>query len=151
MKRLLLICLLLMTPLSFVQASEQEVLMVRSNLTFPDAMSVLQNAIIDHHYTLSRVQRIDVGLEKAGYTTDRYRIVFYGKHDQIKEMSDKYPELAAYLPLKIALFSEENNTLMVALNPLMFSEVVADPALRPVFRQWLKDVKSIMSVVASEE
>lgn len=151
MKRVLLVCLILIISASSVQASEQDVIMLRSSLTFPDAMSVLQNAIIDHKYTLSRVQRIDVGLEKAGYTTDRYRIVFFGKHEQIRQLTDKYPEMAAYLPLKVALFSEENNTLLVAMNPLMFSEVVSDPELKPMFEQWLKDVKSIMRVVATEE
>lgn len=151
MKRLLLVWLIAITPVSYLQASEQDVIMMRSSLAFPEAMSALQNAIIDHRYTLSRVQRIDVGLEKAGYKTDRYRIVFYGKHDQIRKITDKYPEMAAYLPLKIALFSEENNTLLVAMNPLMFSDVVSDTALRPVFEQWLKDMKSIMDVVTKEE
>jgi len=137
--------LVLVMPIS--HASEQNVLMIRSSQPFPEAMTTLQNAIIDRKYTLSRVQRIDVGLEKAGYETDRYRIVFFGKLDEIKPITDKYPEMAAFLPLKMVLFSEEEDTMLVALNPVHLSQVVSDESLKPLFARWLHDVKAIMNDV----
>lgn len=146
MKRLLLIIYMCLSLASFsaVHASEQDVLMVRSTLPFPEAMSVLQNTIIEHNYTLSRVQRIDVGLEKAGYKTDRYRIVFYGKHDEINAIVEKHPEMAAYLPLKFALFSEDNDTLLATLNPIIYSDFVEDKQLKSLFERWSVDAKLIM-------
>jgi len=150
MRSLVMLCVLVLT-LSVSHASEQNVLMVRSSLPFPEAMSALQNAIIDHKYTLSRVQRVDVGLEKAGYKTDRYRIVFFGRHDEIKAITDKHPEMAAFLPLKIVLFSEEDDTMLVALNPVHFAQVVADESLQPLFNRWLVDVKTILNDVKTDE
>jgi uncharacterized protein (DUF302 family) len=141
--------LVFVMPVSY--ASEQDVLMIRSSLTYPEAMTVLQNAIIDHKYTLSRVQRIDVGLEKAGYKTDRYRIVFFGKQDEIKSITDKYPEMAAFLPLKFVLFAEENDTMLVALNPLHFNQVVTDGSLKSLFKSWAVDIKAIMNEVMVAE
>ena len=153
MKHLYLILLMCLSfgSLSSVQASEQDVLMVRSTLPFPEAMSVLQNTIIDNHYTLSRVQRIDVGLEKAGYKTDRYRIVFYGKHEEIKAIVEKHPEMAAYLPLKFALFSEDDDTLLVALNPVIYSNFVEDKSLKTMFDRWAADAKLIMEQFSKAE
>jgi len=127
-----------------VCAKAQDIMIARSTLSFPEAMSSLQNSIIDHKYTLSRVQRIDVGLTKAGYKTDLYRVVFFGKHDELKWMSDNYPELAAYLPLKIAIFAEKDETVIVALNPEHYIDVEADKSLKLIYSRWVKDMKSIL-------
>ena len=153
MKRIFLIITMCLSFVSFqtAYASEQDVLMVRSSLPFPEAMSVLQNTIIEHNYTLSRVQRIDVGLEKAGYKTDRYRIVFYGRHDEIKAIVEKHPEMAAYLPLKFALFSEGSDTLLVTLNPFIYSGIVEDESLNPMFARWSADAKLIMDEFTKAE
>ena len=42
-------------------------------------MAVLQHAIGTQGYTLSRVQRVDIGLTESGFKTDKYRVVFFGK------------------------------------------------------------------------
>jgi hypothetical protein len=60
-------------------AIAEEIVMTRSVLAFPEAMLALQESIRAHGYTVSRVQRIDIGLTGMGYKTDKYRIVFAGK------------------------------------------------------------------------
>ena len=62
-------------------------MMVRSSEAFPEAMSVLQANIIKQGFTISRVQRVDVGLSAKGYKTDKYRVVFFGKGDEIQTLS----------------------------------------------------------------
>ena len=144
MKSVLSLLLLLIQASQWVSASD-DLLMVRSNMDFPEAMSVLQNSIIEHQYTLSRVQRVDIGLEKAGYQTDRYRIVFFGKQGELKPMTDKYPELAAYLPLKMVIFAERDDTLLIAYNPMHLQQIVDVPEYNLIYSRWLSDIKSIMS------
>ena len=56
-----------------------DLLMVRTQQTFPEAMLTLQTSVKDHGYEVTRVQRIDIGLTGMGYKTDKYRIVFVGK------------------------------------------------------------------------
>ncbi len=56
--------------------SASDLLMVRSQQGFPEAMLTLQTSIREHGYAISRVQRIDIGLTGMGYKTDKYRIVF---------------------------------------------------------------------------
>jgi hypothetical protein len=45
-----------------VAVNAQDLYMVRSQLAFPEAMAVLQETIREHGLTVSRVQRVDIGL-----------------------------------------------------------------------------------------
>jgi len=52
-------------------ANAEDIVMARSTLAFPEAMLALQESIREHGYTLSRVQRVDIGLTGMGYKTDK--------------------------------------------------------------------------------
>ena len=69
-----------------------EMIMVRSSEAFPETMATLQAAIRSKGYTLSRIQRVDVGLNAKGYKTDKYRVVFFGKGEQIQQLASQYPQ-----------------------------------------------------------
>ena len=99
----------------------ENLIMARTNQTFPEAMLKLQETISEVGYTVSRVQRIDIGLTSSGFATDKYRIVFFSTEKEIDEISKNYPHLIPYMPWKIAIFAEEQNTLLVTANPMSFS------------------------------
>ena len=124
-----------------------ELIMIRSTHSFPETMATLQIAIADQGYKVSRVQRVDVGLTARGYKTDKYRIVFFGKPDEIDRLSQTHPELIPYLPLKIAIFAENNETIVVSSNPMVFADLYQDDRLKPIFSRWEKDVIKIMKHV----
>ncbi|MBT9613802.1 MAG: DUF302 domain-containing protein, partial [Burkholderiales bacterium] len=65
MKRIYAIALIV--ALWFNSASADELLMIRSSQNFEDAMTTLQGAIAERGYKVTRVQRVDVGLEAKGY------------------------------------------------------------------------------------
>lgn len=132
-------------------ARAQDLLMVRSAQAFPEAMITLQNSIGDHGYTLSRVQRVDVGLTKMGFKTDKYRVVFFGKKDEIDRLTEAHPEMIPYLPLQFAIFAEEQQTLVVATNPVRFTEIFPDSDLKVVFQRWASDMESILDDVRQAE
>lgn len=124
-------------------AVAEDMIMTRSVLAFPEAMLALQESITDHGYTVSRVQRIDVGLTGMGYKTDKYRIVFAGKIDEIRELTSKAPQLTPYLPPKISIFAEGNQTILVTINPKEYAAIAGD-AVDPVFfDRWESDLRSI--------
>lgn len=148
MKRLLLLLSLLVGLLP-VQA--EELLMVRSKQNFPEAMLTLQGAIEAAGYTLSRVQRVDIGLTASGFATDLYRVVFLGRIDEVRELTARHPELTPYLPLKIAVFAEGGDTLLVSYNPVEFGRMYPDPALQPYFMRWARDLQNILEVVRETE
>jgi uncharacterized protein (DUF302 family) len=125
----------------------EDMLMVRSRAQFEESMLVLQQAIGDQGYTLSRVQRVDIGLTEFGYKTDMYRIVFFGRPEEIRDLSARYPELIPYLPLQIAIFAEGDETLLAAASPLDLSAAYAKPELDKVFARWERDIRAIMEQV----
>jgi uncharacterized protein (DUF302 family) len=134
---------LLLTLSLPLQASHDQLLMMRSPHSFPEAMLELQKAISEYGYTVSRVQRVDIGLTSSGFATDKYRIVFFGKPEEVRHLSAKYPQLIPYLPLKITLFAEEDETLLTTFDPTLLTELVADDAFRHQAMRWHNDIIAI--------
>jgi len=130
-------------------ATAEDLLMARAPMTFPEAMLKLQNTLKKYHHTLSRVQRVDIGLTSKGYKTDKYRIVFYGQADEIHQLADQYPQLIPYLPHKIAIFAEEEDTMLVAVNPEMLIET-DDPQLQAILKKWHTDLQLIFKDMREE-
>lgn len=124
-------------------------MMVRTTQTFPEAMAELQNLIRKQGYTVSRVQRVDIGLTKSGYKTDKYRVVFYGKPEQIRELSRRYPDLVAYLPLKISIFAEDRDTILVSANPQHLKRA-GDAKLSKIIDVWEQDLAAIFRTLGEQ-
>jgi uncharacterized protein (DUF302 family) len=139
--RLLCLTLLLLTAPT---AGADEMLMVRVEKPFPEAMNALQQAIREHGYQVARVQRVDIGLTSSGYKTAEYRVVFFGKRDELLRLPDKHPELLAYLPLKFTIFAEGEHTLVATNSPALFGVFFRDAGLARTFQHWEKDVRSIL-------
>lgn len=121
-----------------------ELIMLRSDKPFPDALQVLQDAIKQQGYTVSRVHQVDTGLTSSGYKTDNYRVVFFGKPEEIKALTKAYPDLVPFLPLKISIYSEAKETLVVTSDPAVFMDMYPNPRLHEVFKQWHEDLIKIM-------
>ena len=147
MKQLVLAVLLLMSSV----ADAKDIFMIRSQQSFPEAMATLQQAIKAKGYTLTRVQRVDIGLKAAGYETDKYRLVFFGKLDEVRDLSGRYPALIPYIPLKIAIFAEDEETLLLAASFQHLKAYFADPALSAYFERWESDIENILETVRVAE
>ncbi len=130
-------------------AQAEDLLMARVPMTFPEAMLKLQDTIKKYNHTLSRVQRVDIGLTAKGYKTDKYRIVFYGQADEIRELTDKHPQLIPDLPHKIAIFAEEEETMLVAINPEALFQT-DDPKLQAIMKKWHQDLQLILKDMRQE-
>jgi len=128
-------------------ASADEMLIIRSDQGFESAMTQLQNSITEHGYKVTKVQRVDVGLEAKGYKTDRYRVVFYGKPGEIESLVAKYPKLIPYLPLSVAIFAEGGNTILTTARPTVLKQFYPEPELKAVFERWEKDLLGILDSV----
>ena len=133
--------------LGLAAARADELVMVRSLQAFPETMLTLQEAIRRHGYVISRVQRVDVGLTRMGYKTDLYRVVFYGKPEEIRRLRRDYPDLIPYLPLKLSVFAENGQTLVVGVRPLALWAFFDHPELFDMFARWDRDLQSILDEV----
>ena len=128
-------------------ALADEMAMMRSERDFEDTMNSLQRAISSRGYTVSRVQRVDVGLEAKGYATDKYRVVFYGKPTEVTALAERHPELIPFLPLSVAIFAEAGQTLLATNRPGTLKNFFPAPELKPTFEQWEKDLVDIFDEV----
>src|SRR5210317_476840 len=122
-KRILLFTSLFVCSIS---AAASDLIMARSSQSFPEAMLTLQTSIAEHGYKVARVQRIDIGLTGMGYKTDKYRVVFVGKAKEIQYLIDKYPVLVPYMPPKVSIFAEGEDTVIVTANPHIYADMIDD-------------------------
>lgn len=128
-------------------ASADELIMARVAQPFPEAMNSLQQTIRDHGYVVSRVQRVDVGLTASGFQTAEYRLVFFGRPEEIRELAARHPELIPYLPLEIVIFAEGDDSIIVAASPAKLAEFYPGPELARRFDRWDRDLRAIVDAV----
>ena len=131
MKRRWIVLVFLGCWSAVTQVSAGHTLMVRTAHSFETAMGILQQTLEEYGYSVAHVQRCDGGMADFGYKSDFYRVVFFGKIDEVRDLSDKYPELIPYLPLKI----------------LELAELFEPGDLRIQFKRWHSDVTSILQEV----
>ena len=135
--------LLLLLAVASTSATASDLIMARSLLKFPEAMLALQTSVREHGYSIARVQRVDIGLTGMGYKTDKYRVVFVGKIDEIRYLVNKYPVLIPYMPPKVSIFAEGDDTVLVTANPRAFAAMVDDPKDALIFYRWESDIYSV--------
>jgi len=144
MKFLIFIALFLLMASS--QASE-DILTMRSPNSFATTMVKLNELIAAKGYKITITQRCDFGLKEAGFKTDMYKVVNFGKLSEVRDLTSKHPQLAPFLPLRIAVIAEDNQTLLAILNPKLFLETVTEPELRAIIKSWQNNVSSIFKVI----
>ncbi|MBE9515894.1 MAG: DUF302 domain-containing protein [Proteobacteria bacterium] len=125
-------------------ANADPLIMRRMSATFPETMSALQAAIVEQGYTVSRVQRVDIGLTKTGHKTDRYRLVLFGKGKEIRKLINQYPQLSPVLPLQFVIYAEEDETLVLINDMNNLALMYPDKALSAYFNKWNRDIFEIL-------
>lgn len=140
--------ILMLSAVPAVTASE--LMMERVNRPFPETMNALQETIRASGYTVSRVQRVDVGLTSSGFKTAEYRIVFLGKPEEIRQLAARYPELIPYLPFQIVIFAEGEDTILLAMDPRQLGDHYRQPELAAHFERFAKDLQTIITQVVRQ-
>ncbi len=146
--RILILHIVLLSGLLF--AEYEELLIERVNAKFSYAWSALDKTIIAYHYKPSYLQRCDFALNERHYKSDKYRILFFGKYDEMKKMSKKYPEIVPFFPLRITVMEEGVHTLMITTPPITLLPLVQTNEDRMIIFRWQEDIKSILKQVKSQ-
>jgi hypothetical protein len=89
---------------------------------------------------------VDKGLRKFGYETGLYRIVFFGRPQQMAMVRENHPGLIPYLPLKIMLFEDGGSVVAVVMEPVTLADLFDDSAIQKLLDSWQKDLMMIMSL-----
>ncbi|BBO99655.1 DUF302 domain-containing protein [Sulfuriferula nivalis] len=126
-------------------AMAEGLLMARTDNQFPEAMTLLQSAIAARGYKITRLQEVNENLAKRDFKSDMYRVVYFGKLDEVKAVTASHPELIPFLPLNITIFAEGDQAILVASHPKMLEQFFPDPKLKPIFDHWEADILSILN------
>jgi len=139
--------LLLLSAIFSTPSHADELLMARSKHLFPEAMTLLQSAISARGYKITRLQEVNENLARRKFKSDMYRVVYFGKYEEIKAMTATRPELIPFLPLNITIFAEGDQAILVTSHPRTLQKVFPDPKFKPIFERWEKDMLAIMDEV----
>lgn len=112
---------------------------------FPEVMSYVHTLIKKQGYHISRVQAVDAGLRERGYITQAYRVVFFGKKNEIELIRNEYPQLIPYIPLKITLFEDDKNVDITSLEPMSLYSLYKIEKIKPLFEKWNKDIAEVFA------
>lgn len=110
-------------------------------------LEYVKSSIEEHGYTIAHLQLCDGGMTDFGYKTDFYRVVFFGKIDEVRMITSHYPELVSYLPLKIAVIAERDETLLTVLNPEALAPFFPNEQIQIQLGRWNSDLLSIFDDV----
>ena len=72
-----------------------------------------------------------------------------GKIDEIRMLATKAPQLIPYLPPKIAIFAEGEQTVLVTVSPDVYAGIAGDAVDPLFFKRWDSDLQSILHDVAT--
>jgi uncharacterized protein (DUF302 family) len=133
--------------LSAALCSADNMIMARIPVPADIVFEYVNSSVEEHGYTVAHVQLCDGGMTDFGYKSDLYRVIFFGKVGEVRLISESYPELVAYLPLKIAVIAEADETLLTVLNPETLAPFFADQAVQTQLGRWRSDLVSILSDV----
>jgi len=119
---------------------------------FSDVMLELQTNIQAMGYKVSRVQQVDVGMEKAGYDIDEYRVVFFAKPEEVRIVLKNYPEFASFLPLSITIYKDGDTTRLLGMPFALPRAQDSSQKLGKMIAAWERDTADILrkTVEASE-
>jgi uncharacterized protein (DUF302 family) len=145
--RYLSLLLFVFATLSAVMVRADNMLMGRIPMKAEIVLEYVKTSVEEHGYKIAHLQLCDGGMTDFGYKTDFYRVVFFGKVEEVRMISADYPELVSYLPLKIAVIAEKDETLLTVLNPEALTPYFDDERIQIQLGRWRNDLVSIFDDV----
>ena len=132
-------------------AQAENMIMQRIHQNFEETMILVKERLNDYGYKVAHIQKCDSGLSDFGYKTDFYKSVFFGKFEETRYLTAKYPQIIPYIPLKIAVIQEEDSVIIVALNPDILADLFPQKELQVQFRRWESDIRAVFDEVAAAQ
>ena len=135
---------LLLLMLKPVYANDDQLMTKKCAQEFNNAIADVQMALEENGFKVQFVQRIDIGLAKAGYHTDKYRIVFFMPEHGVKAVLLKRADLAEMFPLKVTVYRDKGNVYMLRAHSASQLDDSVPAAVRARFRAWDRQVNQVI-------
>ncbi len=145
--RILLLCSLFLVT----TAQAENMIMLRVSHSYDNTMILIKEKLNEYGYKIAHIQKCDSGLGDYGYKTGLYKSVFFGKFQEMRQLTGSHPELIPYVPLKIAVMQEKDTVVLVALNPTILSDFFPEDDLQRQFSRWESDLRAIFNEVRDSQ
>ena len=123
---------------------DDKILLAHTSHDFDTTLAMVKKQLAAKNYKIAHVQHCDNGLKKMGYEVNKYQVVFFGRIDEVRELTTKHAELAPFLPFKLLIYVEGDKTAISIMNPEILKPMVTDEALVAKFEQWKHDFVDIL-------
>ena len=144
---ILLTLTLIYLLLTTTATANEDILTARTTAGFDSTLEKAKLVLEENKFTVAHVQRCDGGLRQMGYKTDNYKIIFFGRLEEVRSLTKVHPELLPFLPLKLAVFAENKETLLSTVNPSSVLAMMPElqDELQPLFSKWEKELRLVLS------
>ncbi|CAA6804575.1 MAG: Unknown protein [uncultured Thiotrichaceae bacterium] len=133
-------------------AGQDDLLSARTTKPFDETLSMAGEALEKHGFTVAHVQKCDGGLHAMGYETGHYRVIFFGRLEEVRELSKTHPQLIPLFPFKLAVYADNNDTVISVINPAGLGNMLqADPVLKEKLRQWKQEFKDVLNEIMIQQ
>lgn len=110
------------------------------------ALDELSLAIVDHGYTVVKIQAVDKGLRSKGYELfEDYKLIFFSSKELEQQVLAIAPEMVTVLPLKLIVYQDKQ--AVVAAAPVLdgWREVFRTETAQELIRRMDRDVRGIIA------
>jgi uncharacterized protein (DUF302 family) len=135
---------LLMLMLSTANASSEFIMSEKSLQNFDSTLCAVQMSLQDNGYKVLFIQSVDIGLAKAGYHSDKYRIVFFMPTQGVENVLKKNAELADLFPLKITIYRDKGKVYVFSTQSTRLLDASVSADVRAQFLSWDGQIKGIV-------
>jgi uncharacterized protein (DUF302 family) len=112
------------------------------------ALDDLSTALLNHGYTLVKVQPVDQALVKRGFADPGIRLAFVGKEEQVRQALASDPALLNLLPLRLTLEDDQGRVRISSDDLAMWRENL--PSSVEVLQEWEDELAAILSDYAGQ-
>lgn len=142
--RIILVFGMLLLLLSPTQASDSIIVMKKSIQDYANAMSDVQSSLEEKGFKVKFVQRVDIGLAKAGYHSDKYRIVFFMPKHGMAGVLSKRADLADMFPFKVTVYRENGKVYVFCVQTTSLLDSAVPTDIRALFQSWDKQIDGVV-------
>lgn len=135
---------LLLFMLKPAYANDDQLVTKKSAQEFDNAIADVQMALEQNGFKVEFVQRIDIGLAKAGYRSDKYRIVFFMPEQGVEAVLLKRADLAELFPLKVTVYRDNGKVYMLRAQSASQLDNSVPADVRSHFRAWDRKVNQVI-------
>lgn len=130
-----------------VYAQDNLIVVKKSIQDYSSAMSSVRMGLEENGFKLQFVQRVDVGLAKAGYHLDKYRIVFFMPKKGMTNLLSKNTYLADMFPLKVTVYQDKGKVYIFAAKNSYLLDASTPKNIRARFKRWDKRIDGMITTM----